>query len=207
VKGWWTTLAVDTELIKRRYNRTATFYDLMDCMISPALKKKVIGRVRGDVLEVGVGTGANLPFYPPGCRVTGIDFSPAMLARAKKKAEAMHLPVTLLEMDVENLRFPDRSFDTVVATCVFCSVPDPVRGLAEIGRVCKADGQIILLEHVRSANPVIGKIMDILNPLSVNLIGSNINRDTLANIEKAGLEIKSVEDYTAKLIKLVAVRP
>jgi ubiquinone/menaquinone biosynthesis C-methylase UbiE len=179
----------------------------MDVMVQPALRRKVIGQARGDVLEVGVGTGANLPFYPPGCRLTGIDFSPAMLAKAKTKAEKLHLEATLLEMDVEDLRFPARSFDTVIATCVFCSVPGPVRGLAEIRRVCRADGQIVLLEHVRSANPLIGRIMDLLNPVTLNLIGSNINRDTLANIQKAGLTIKSVEDYSGKLVKLVAARP
>lgn len=200
-------MATETDVTRQRYNRTAVFYDLMDFMVSSALKKKAAGLARGEVLEVGVGTGANLPLYPPRCRVTGIDFSPAMLAKARQKAARLRAPVTLLEMDVEDLRFPDQSFDTVLATCVFCSVPDPVRGLTEIRRVCRAGGRIILLEHVRSANPVIGKIMDIINPLVVNLIGSNINRDTLANIRKAGLEIGSVEDYGYKLVKLVAARP
>lgn len=197
-----------TETIKRRYNRTAKFYDWMDFMIKDSSRQKVIGMAQGKVLEVGVGTGKNLPFYPSNCEVIGIDFSSEMLKRAKLRAEKYGFKnVQLIEMDAQNMDFEDNTFDTVIATCVFCSVPNPIKGLQEIKRVCKPDGQVILLEHVRSENPVLGKIMDVLNPISLNLVGSNINRRTVENASKAGLHLKNVQDMSMKIIKLIIAEP
>jgi ubiquinone/menaquinone biosynthesis C-methylase UbiE len=104
-------------------------------------------------------------------------------------------------MDVQQLDFPDDAFDTVITTCVFCSVPDPIKGLQEIRRVCKKDGQIIMLEHVRSKRPMIGVIMDILNPLVVRIVGANINRDTIENLKHAGLKIEVEKDLMADIVK------
>lgn len=199
------SLSMDREtlLTRERYNRTSKFYDLMDRIIREDLRKKVLSYANGKVLEVGVGTGKNLKYYPVGCDVTGIDLSPGMLQRARVRAVKLNLPVQLLEMDAQNLEFPDDTFDTVVATCVFCSVPDPIKGLSEIKRVCKPQGKVILLEHVRSENPFLGKMMDILDPLTVRLIGPHINRRTVENIRKVGLKIKRVEDQHLKILKLV----
>ena len=156
-----------TELIKKRYNRSSSYYDWMDRMISDSLREKAVAMARGQVLEVGVGTGKNFPYYPEGCEVTAIDFSKGMLAQARKKLSLAKVPITLLEMDAQAMTFPDNAFDTVLATCVFCSVPDPIKGLKEVQRVCKPDGQIILLEHMRSEHPLLGLLMDILNPVSL----------------------------------------
>ncbi|MFZ5645731.1 MAG: class I SAM-dependent methyltransferase [Bacillota bacterium] len=196
-----------TETIIRRYNRTAKFYDCMDRMFSERLRREVINQVNGKILEVGVGTGKNLPLYPPGSDVTGIDFSPEMLRRARARVANFRLNVRLIEMDAQNMDFPDNTFDTVVATCVFCSVPDPVKGFQEIKRVCKPGGQVILLEHVRSENPLLGKIMDILNPLTVRLTGANINRDTVANLQKAGLKPSLVSNVKGDILKVINARP
>ncbi|RKL63962.1 class I SAM-dependent methyltransferase [Thermoanaerobacteraceae bacterium SP2] len=196
-----------TEVIRRRYDRTSIFYDWMDRMISPELRKKALSQASGKVLEVGVGTGNNFPYYPPGCEVTAIDFSPGMLARARKKLHLARTPIKLLEMDAQAMDFPDNTFDTVVATCVFCSVPDPVKGLAEVKRVCKPNGKIILLEHVRSESPVIGWLMDVLNPISLHLIGSNINRRTVQNVISAGIQLQKVEDLRGKIVKLIVGTP
>lgn len=197
-----------TETIRRRYNRTALFYDWMDFMIRDDARKEVIGMARGKVLEVGAGTGKNLPFYPPECDVTAIDFSSGMLKRARERAEKLNLKVTLLEMDAQHMEFPNDSFDTVVATCVFCSVPDPIKGLKEIKRVCKPDGLVILLEHVRSENPVLGRIMDILNPVTVSMVGSNINRRTVENVSEAGLNLKNVKNMgSTSILKLILASP
>lgn len=196
-----------TEVIRRRYDRTSIFYDWMDRMISPELRKKALSLASGKVLEVGVGTGNNFPYYPPGCEVTAIDFSPGMLARARKKLHLARAPIKLLEMDAQAMDFPDNTFDTVVATCVFCSVPDPVKGLAEVKRVCKPNGKIILLEHVRSESPVIGWLMDVLNPISLHLIGSNINRRTVQNVISAGIQLQKVEDLRGKIVKLIVGTP
>ncbi|SMC44235.1 class I SAM-dependent methyltransferase [Sporomusa malonica] len=196
-----------TDTIRRRYNRTSSFYDWMDKMIPVKLRRKAVEQATGKVLEVGVGTGANLEFYLPGCQVTGIDFSQGMLNKAKQKLTKARVPVTLLEMDAQHMTFPDNSFDTVIATCVFCSVPDPVLGLKEIKRVCKPGGRIVLLEHVRSENPVLGWLMDVLNPLALHMIGSNINRETVKNINMAGIQPYSLEEYSGKIIKLIVASP
>ncbi len=193
----------ETKRIRNRYNRTAFYYDWMDRMISPSLRKRALSYAHGDCLEAGVGTGANLPYYPSGCSVTGIDISPGMLSRAHKKIERASVPIKLLEMDAQNLAFADETFDTVLSACVFCSVPNPVKGLTEMRRVCKKDGTIILLEHVRSDHPVVGKIMDFLNPVSLYLVGSNINRRTMENIQLAGIEAKQVENHHGKIVKLI----
>lgn len=133
----------------------------------------------GKVLEVGVGTGKNVQYYPENVEVTAIDFSKNMLEFAREKANKYGKKVDLRLMDLQSLEFPDETFDTVITTCVFCSVPDPVKSLQEIQRVCKKDGQIIMLEHVRSKSPMIGAFMDLLNPIVVRIIGANINRDTV----------------------------
>jgi len=192
-----------TEMIKRRYNRNAALYGLVDRIISHSLRREVLAGVCGRILEVGVGTGLNLPLYPPGSNVTGIDLSPLMLKRAVALAGEKGLKVRLMEMDVQRMDFPDHSFDMVVATCVFCTVPDPARGFKEIKRVLRPGGNIILLEHVRSERPVLGRIMDILNPLALALIGDNINRDTVAGMKKAGLIITRVTNIKGDILKII----
>ena len=196
-----------SEVIKKRYDRSSSYYDWMDRMVSDSLREKAVTMARGQVLEIGVGTGKNFPYYPAGCEVTAIDFSTGMLAQAKKKLSLAKVPVTLLEMDAQAMTFPDNRFDTVLATCVFCSVPDPVKGLKEVRRVCKPDGQIILLEHMRSEHPFMGLLMDILNPISLYVIGSNINRKTMENIEAAGIQVRTMEEHMGKIVKLIVAKP
>lgn len=195
-----------TDAIKKRYNRTSKFYDWMDIMIKDEVRKKVLSHAHGKVLEAGVGTGKNLQFYPPDCEVTGIDFSPGMLEKARKRVEGRS-GITLLEMDIQNLDFPDNFFDTIVATCVFCSVPNPIRGLKELRRVCKLDGKLIFLEHIRSDKKMMGLIMDVLNPLAVRLIGANINRRTLENMESANLHLERIDTEGMDILKLVIASP
>ena len=106
---------------------------------------------------------------------------------------------------MQNLEFQDNSFDTVFATCVFCSVPDPVQGLKEIKRVCKPEGKIILLEHVRSENKIIGALMDFINPVVVSLIGVNINRRTVENVKKAGFTKIEATNLWKEIIKKIVI--
>lgn len=200
-------MLLQTEIIRKRYNRTARFYDWMDKMIPDAVRQRALSQATGKVLEVGVGTGKNLPYYREGCEVTGIDFSPGMLAKAREKSHLARVPVTLVEMDAQHMTFPDGAFDTVVATCVFCSVPDPIQGLLEVRRVCKPNGKIVLVEHVRSENSLLGWLMDVLNPVSLHLVGSNINRRTVENVRTAGMDIRQVEDLTGKIVKLIVASP
>ncbi|NOZ95287.1 MAG: class I SAM-dependent methyltransferase, partial [Acidobacteria bacterium] len=141
--------------------------------------------------EVGIGTGRNLGAYPPGVHLVGLDIAGGMLARARRRARRLAVPVTLLQGDVENLPFATATFDSVTATCVFCSVDDPLSGLAEVRRVVKPEGRVLLLEHVRPENLLFGLLFDLLTPLT-RLIGPEINRRTEQTARAAGLELVTV---------------
>jgi len=119
----------------------------------------------------------------------------------------LHLQIDLQEMDIQHLEFADHAFDTVFATFVFCSVPDPVAGLRELRRVCKPDGKLLLLEHMRPANPVLGFIFDVFNPLIVRIIGANINRRTVENIRQAGWQITVQENLSGDIVKWIEAAP
>jgi len=158
-------------------------------------------------LEVGVGTGKNFPYYPSGVQIVGVDLSPRMLMRARRRASNRDLSVDLREMDVQNLDFPDHSFDTVFATFVFCSVPDPVGGLRELRRVCKPTGRLLLLEHMRPENFVLGLVFDVLNPMVVRMMGANINRRTMDNIRSAGWNVRIEENLSSDIVRWIEAVP
>ena len=197
-----------TEKIRKRYDRTARFYDLMGYMMEKGKmsewRKSIWKEAQGKVLEVGVGTGKNIEYYSENADITAIDFSKKMLQKAREKADKLGSNVDLRLMDVQKLDFPDNTFDTIVTTCVFCSVPDPVKGLMEIKRVCKNDGKIIMLEHVKSKGRFLSLLMDFFNPLTVIIAGANINRNTIGNLRKAGLEVRVEKDLMMDIVKYIA---
>lgn len=200
-----------TKAAKRRYNRIAPVYDLMDVLIERSRYSRwreiLWGKVEGaNILEVGVGTGKNFPYYPPQAEITAIDFSEKMLAYARDKANKQGDQIRLKQMDVQKLEFADNTFDTVVASFVFCSVPDPVAGLTEVERVCKPGGKVLLLEHVLSANRVLARLMILANPLVVRTIGANINRRTIENVTQSGLRVEQVTGLAAGIFKLIEAR-
>lgn len=202
--------AVSTELTKTRYNRIAPLYNFIEAIPEMTFKpwrKVLLAKAKGEILEIGVGTGKNFPHYPSGAGITGIDIAERMLVIARKRASELGLSFDLREGDVQSLDFPDRSFDTVVATFVFCSVPDPVQGLKELRRVVRPSGRILLLEHVRIDKPIIGWMMDRLNPLAVRVMGANINRRTIENVKKAGLCIESIKHLgLIKMVKMIVAK-
>jgi len=205
-------LAGDNNKIKNRYNRVSKIYDLMEkpmeSMLMDDWRKELFEKIEGKkILEVGVGTGKNLEFYSTDKEVTGIDFSEKMLEKAKNKSKDKD-HVTLMEMDAENMTFEDNTFDTVVTSCVFCSVPDPVKGLKEIRRVCKNGGKVIMLEHMRSNKPVVGKIMDRINFIPLHIWGANINRQTLKNLQEAGFnkEDTTYKNVWSDVVKIIEIR-
>ncbi len=171
-------------------------------------RKKLWAHVDGGrVLEVGVGTGKNILYHPEGAGVTAVDISDRMLERARQRAWDLQADMGLTLMDAERLGFPDAVFDAAVATFVFCSVPDPVKALKEVDRVVKPGGRIVLLEHVRVNRPIVGQLMDLLDPVVLRLMGPHISRRTAENVAKAGLETERVEELTAGgLVKLIIAR-
>jgi ubiquinone/menaquinone biosynthesis C-methylase UbiE len=203
----------ETTRTKARYDRVAPIYDLMEALPEQQFRswrEKLWAQVpEGRILEVGVGTGKNFPHHPPGVHVVGIDLSERMLRRAQQQAEELGKTVELHQMDAQRLGFPDDSFDAAVATFVFCSVPDAIQGLSELGRVVKPEGQIFLLEHVRINEPeIIGRVMDLLDPVVMRLMGPHINRRTEENVHRAGLEVERAEALTPlDLVKLIVAQP
>ncbi len=194
-----------TEVIRRRYNRIAGLYDLLEARMERAVfkwREGIIKKASGSILEIGVGTGKNLPYYPDSAEVTAIDFSTNMLTRARQKIRSeQHIQLTV--MDVQYLEFTDNTFDTIVSSFVFCSVPNPVAGLREIRRVCKPRGKLLMLEHVRSEKAILGPLMDIINPVPLTVYGANINRRTVDNLHLAGFNNIQVTDLWLDIVKRI----
>ncbi len=161
----------------------------------------------GEVLELGVGAGANFPHYPAGAVVTAVDLSPGMLSKAAERADRERVPVRLIEANVEELPFGDASFDTVVATFVFCTVPDPHKGLAEAARVCRPGGRVLLLEHMQSPRPLAAALIRALDPLFYLAAGDHPARRTGTFLGPAGLEVMRARDLWHGIVWEVAARP
>lgn len=205
------TLDKATRLTRRRYDRVSAVYDRLESLMEKRAfggwREQLWHQVEGrEILEVGVGTGKNFPYYPPGAAVTAIDLSPGMLRRARDRARRLGTNVELREMDVQRLVFPDASFDAAVATFVFCSVPYPVAGLKEIFRVLRPGARLYLLEHVLSQKRVIRQTMRALNPVVVRIHGANIDRETATNIRAAGFVLEQETNLWSDIVKLFVAR-
>jgi len=145
------------------------------------------------ILEVGVGTGFSLSLYPPNCAVTGIDFAESMLEKARDRVSRDRIPnVRLLQMDGADLKFADQSFDVVYAPYLISVVPDPVKVALEMRRVCRPGGRIIVLNHFRSANPVLSRIERAISPFTVH-IGFKADLDLPGFLAQADLQPVSIE--------------
>ncbi len=195
----------EKQRIKNKYDKIAAAYDaVIDRLIPASWRERAAGSASGNTLEVGVGTGLNLPFYTDSClSVLGIDVSPRMLDRARKRAVYSKVPVKLEEMDIQSTSLKSGSFDSVLAVFVFCTVPDPVLGLRECHRVLKPGGRLILLEHMASVNTVLKCLMNCLNPLTVMLLSDNINRDTNVLVAKADFIIKDEINLLGDVVRLI----
>jgi len=187
----------------------AWLYDIYDApmewMGTRRRRARLLAWASGRVLEVGVGTGRNLEHYPNTVTLSAIDVSPLMLARARRRAGSLDRAVAFEVADVAALPYRDDTFDTTVATCVFCSVADPVEELRELGRVTKAEGRILLLEHVRPRNRLLGWLADLATTVTRRLFGFRANRRTEENVTTADLNI--VEVRRAGVWREIVARP
>lgn len=170
------------------------------------LRHRIIREAGGAVLEIGAGTGANLPYYQPGTTVAVMDMRPAHLATAIAKAHRTNptLNVAAACGDAQRLPFPDQAFDSVVGTLVFCSIHDPLAALSEIRRVLRPNGQLLLLEHVRGQTPLTRRLTDWLHPLWFALQGEcHLNRETAVAVADAGFRVDSTTNHARGLIQLI----
>jgi phosphatidylethanolamine/phosphatidyl-N-methylethanolamine N-methyltransferase len=190
--------AVEQDSVGRVYEKLASVYDVV---FGPALHAGRIKAIRrmniqpgSRILEVGIGTGINASLYPRHCHVTGIDLSASMLEKARERVARAGLPnIRLLEMDAADLRFPDASFDIVFACYLLTVVPDPVRVAAEMRRVCRAGGRIVLLNHFRSTNPVLSRLERAVSPVTARVVGFTSDVDLPAFLAQTGFNPVTVE--------------
>jgi ubiquinone/menaquinone biosynthesis C-methylase UbiE len=198
--------------VRRLYDTQAGVYDRMSRGLEwlglRALRREVFGRARGAVLDVAAGTGLNLPFYGPAVTaVTAIDLSPGMLERARRRSARLRAPVRLETGDAEQLPFPDRSFDTVASALSTCTFPDPLGALREMGRVCRTDGRILLLEHGRSRVAWMGRFQDRRAERHAELLGCHWNREPLALVRQAGLHVVRARRAFFGIFHLIEAAP
>lgn len=194
----------ENQRIKTQYDNIASIYDVVDLLIPDAWRRRATGFAYGRVLEVGVGTGLNLPYYLKHCQeIIGIDVSPRMLDRAREKTAQCKTPVKLEMMDIQDLPLSSGSFDCLIATFVFCTVPDPVKGLKECYRVLKPGGRLILLEHMGSDKKVLRRLINWLNPIAVMLLGDHINRNTADLVTVAGFRTQIEEHLLWDIVRVI----
>lgn len=177
--------------IQHAYDRYSSFYDLF---FKPWLEdghriavEQLDLRPGQTVLEVGVGTGLSLEYYPSDISVVGFDFSHGMLCQSRKRSEDCSCPVQLLQMDVSKLAFPPRSFDRILAAYVLTVVPDTRRAIQEILRVAKPGARVVMINHLRSHNPALAWIEDRFHPVFSKLGLFTLDRDLLSILESCGI--------------------
>jgi len=195
-----------------RYQRIAPVYDLLDLPFEYGryrrIRRLLFQGLSGRLLDVGVGTGRNFPFYPPGSQVVGIDISAAMLARAEPRRKSAATEVELRQMDVTRLDIPDRTFDAAVATFLFCVLPEELQvpALKELGRVVKPGGPVRLLEYVRPRRTVRRGLARLWEPWIAWAYGASFDRRTEEHIPEAGLELTEARFVVDDLVRLMSAR-
>jgi SAM-dependent methyltransferase/predicted ester cyclase len=200
----------ETERIRGIFDKQAPKYDTsmsrFERLLFAGNRNWVCGQAKGEVLELAAGTARNLPFYPEGVRVTGIELSPEMAALGRKRAEDLGRQIDLRVGDAEALDFPDESFDTVVCTYGLCTIPDDGAAVREAKRVLRPGGRILLAEHVRSPNPVVRTIQRVLDPLAHRFGGDHLLREPLGHLAAEGFEVDDVKRQKAGWVELVSAR-
>jgi ubiquinone/menaquinone biosynthesis C-methylase UbiE len=192
-----------------RYERIAWIYDLLDLPFEYGRYRKIrpllFWGLSKRILEAGVGTGRNFPFYPRGSEVVGIDLSPAMLARAERRLPTAVAKVELRQMDMTRLNFPDRSFAAAAATFLFCTLPDElqVAGMRELGRVVKPGGIIRCLEYTRPRGGLRRAMTYLWEPWVYWAYGAGFDRQTETHVPEAGLQLRESRFVADELIKLL----
>jgi ubiquinone/menaquinone biosynthesis C-methylase UbiE len=170
-------------------------------------KEALFSHMDGKILFLAVGTGLDIPFFPPGKDITALDISPKMIEQARERIAAYDGTLRAEVMDVHDMTYPADSFDQVFTSCTFCSVPDPVKGLRGLHRVLKPGGGLFMFEHTGSRYAPFRQMMDLMT-LMTSKIGPDMNRDTVSNVRAAGFEVTEVNNIFLDVVKTIkAVKP
>lgn len=197
---------------QRTYERIARLYDLLDLPFERRryrpIRPGLFAGLGGEILDAGVGTGRNMPFYPAEARVVGIDISPRMLARARRRRDRLGLEVELRQEDVTRTGFADDRFDHVVATFLFCVLDpeDQLPALRELKRICRPGGHIRLLEYRWSENPRRRRVQRLWLPWARFAYGAAFDRHTERYVEAAGLVLLRSEFVHEGMIQMLELR-
>jgi ubiquinone/menaquinone biosynthesis C-methylase UbiE len=202
--------AAENERIRAIWEKQAHRYDsgieFMERHVFTGGREWVCSQAEGEVLEIAAGTGRNFPFYPPGVRLTAIEYSPSMLAIARRRVQELGIGVDLREGDAQALDFPDRSFDTVVCTLAMCSIADDRRAVAEVHRVLRPQGRFLLLEHVRSPLMLVRAGERAIGWFTERWQGDHMLREPLDNLKAEGFVVERLERSKLGIVERVAAR-
>lgn len=206
------TMTDSLERVRRIYDESAAGYDrkiqIPERLLFGAGRQWATGLATGRTLEVAAGTGRNLPYYERHVALTAIDVSDQMLALAKQRAAALGRDVDFQVADAQALPFDGASFDTVLGTLALCSIPDDEAGVAEMARVLKPGGRLVLLEHVRSPFVAVRAVQRALEPLFLRFEADHLLREPQRRVQEAGLSVEHCEQSKLGLVlRLVALKP
>ncbi|MFI5610065.1 class I SAM-dependent methyltransferase [Amycolatopsis sp. NPDC051903] len=200
----------DLEWLRGQWDKYAPQYDrsmgVLERLQFGGGREWVCAQATGDVLEVAIGTGLNLALYPAGVRLTGLDLSPAMLRRARERAGDLGRTVALQQGDAQSLPFADGAFDTVVCTLGLCGFPDERAAIAEMHRVLRPDGRLLLLDHIGSHHRPIRWGQRLLEHFTVRTLGDYQTRRPLPHVQAAGFEITGTERGKLGTVERLAAR-
>jgi ubiquinone/menaquinone biosynthesis C-methylase UbiE len=195
----------ETDRIRRIYDRRSAAAG------SNSLDRRarwLCSQASGETLEVGIGRGRTLPFYPQGVRLTGVELSGVAVASAERRAAELGLDVTLRQGDARALPYPDEHFDTVLFCYALCTIPDDRRAVAEAVRVLRPGGRLLLIEHVRSPNRLVRAVERLVEPIELRRMGDHLVREPLNHVLAEGLEVQLLERSMLGIVeRLIALKP
>ncbi len=198
------------ERLRRYWDKSAKSYDgemaLFERVLLADGRKWACSQASGDVLEVAIGTGRNLPFYRSDVRLTGVEFSPAMLDIARERASALDRQVDLRLGDAQALDLPDATFDTVLCTLSLCAIPDERRAIAEMKRVLRPGGRLVLVDHVAGSPAWVRAIQWLLELITIPLGGEHFRRRPLRVVQAEGFVVESSQRAKLGIIERVLAR-
>jgi ubiquinone/menaquinone biosynthesis C-methylase UbiE len=202
----------ETERVRAIQDKQAASYDrsmdIFERLLFKGAREWACGQLEGDVLEIAIGTGRNMALYPPGARVTGVELSDEMLARARRRAQQLGVSADLHTGDAQNLQFADSSFDTVLITFALCTIPDDRRAATEAFRVLRPGGRLVAVEHVRSPVRAVRAVERVLEPASVRFGADHLTREPLDYLADVGFDIETVQRSKWGIVeRLVARKP